>query len=315
MADEQKNRRLRNRLQNRVRGAVQRAGVRALEAARPTVRRALEVILEEPLPAQPATPVEPQARPEPQAVEPPPDVAPQQELLEPRPEREGLPLASPLEGAPPLPPDLPPGGPVGPGGDGATSLMEQLSNLTIATNEIYNRLAQMGYTEAADAIVRVPKLPTTTPTVEPVVPPPVEPPVEPPLEVPEVPEARYLLQGSNLFVPFMDPENAWFHLKKMWEDASIGSPRDPVSGEPIDDAPPYAPDAYAKGSTLDPGIQIPRSAIVSSDAFSSWANENGFAEGVAIEVDGLIAGPGRSVMPSGQSRRVKTPSTLDPDGA
>jgi hypothetical protein len=311
MPEDPKSRRLRDRLQRRVRGAVERAGVRALEAARPTVRRALEVILEEPLPARPAEPVAPpESSPAPE-VPPRVQVPLERELREPLGEIEGRTRAAPLDGAPPLPPDMPPGGPVGPSGDAATPLMEQLSHLTIATNEIYNRLVAMGHQDAADAIVRVPKMPTVTPEpIEPV--PPVEAPEEPPQEIPEVPEARYLLQGSNLFVPYMDPENAWFHLKQMWEEASIGSPRDPVSGEPLDDTPPYAPDAYAKGSTLDPGIQVPRHAISSAESFTEWANENGFGSGVAIEVDGLIAGPGRSVMPSGRSRRVKVPSTITP---
>jgi hypothetical protein len=294
---------------------VERAGVRALEAAKPAVRRALEVILEEPLAAQPAAPREGPEAPPTGSVPPTTPLHPPADVV---PEREPAPgavEATPLEGSPPLPPgEPPPGGPVGPGGDAAPQLMEQLSHLTVATNEIYNRLVELGYKDAAEAIVRVPLAPVIPPE-EPAVPlPPVEPPIEIPEEPPTEPEGRYLLQGSNLFVPFMDPLNAWHRLKTMWEEASIGSPRDPVTGEPLDDAPPYAPDAYAKGSTLDPGVQIPRQAIVSADAFSQWAQNNGFSSGVAIEVDGLIAGPGRSVMSGGKSRRVKVPSTIGPQG-
>ena len=213
MPEDPKNSRLRNRLQRRVRGAVERAGVRALEAARPTVRRALEVILEEPLPARPAEPTVAPEPPAPREAPPRAEVPEQRDIREPLQEVEGRAGATPLEGAPPLPPDLPPGGPVGPGGDAATPLMQQLSHLTIATNEIYNRLVELGYQDAADAIVRVPKMPTVAPEVAVEPPPPVEPPEEPPPEVPEIPEARYLLQGSNLFGSLYGPRECLVPLE------------------------------------------------------------------------------------------------------
>jgi len=202
--------------------------------------------------------------------------------------------------------------------------MQQLSNLTLATNQIYSRLVDLGYTEAAQAIVGVPPspLPETPPVEgpppEPVVPtappePPIPPapPEVPPQEPPARPSERYLLAGSSIHIPMMAPMAAFHTLLENWERAKIGSPR--RDGVPTDIVPRYAPDATVRGSALDPGMQIPGWAVrdPSGETFVKWATDNGYGKGLSIEVDGLIARPGRDITSGSTQRPQWTPPPSD----
>jgi len=224
-----------------------------------------------------------------------------------------------LQGEPPTAPPSP----AAPAGD-AVELLGQLANLTLATNEIVHRLRKMGYTDAADAVLGVPRTPPaptprpelppvapgvpTAPAVSPELPappspappaPPQEPPPEPPEPdlpepEPERPGKRYSLRGSNIYIPHLVPDDAFDTLLSEWDRARIG-----LKGDDPDAAiPPYAPDAIARGNSADPGMQIPPGALRSRSAFLEWANENGYGEGMSIVVDGLIAMPGRTVIAS-----------------
>jgi len=262
-------------------------------------------------PAQPVRPTPPPAPPSPSSE--PPRPAP----------------AVPAAGLVP-PPTSPPSGPRGPSapagpvGSDAAQLLHQLSNLAIATADITKRLNDLGYGQSAQAIVGVPPIPETLevpppeasepvpspqaplpPPPPPEPPPPPSPPHVPPSEPPASPTERYLLAGSSIFIPFLDPETAFHTLAAEWSRAMIGSPR--PGGVPVGVRPMYAPDAFVRGSALDPGVQIPAKATRSAEAFVEWAKENGYEKGLSIEVDGLLAPPGRAsivneVQPDGSTR-------------
>jgi hypothetical protein len=207
----------------------------------------------------------------------------------------------------------------------AANLLGQLSDLTLATNEIVRRLTEMGHIQAAQAVLGIPDLPSaapqapppepapgvptaptaptapTVPTAPPMPPAPDGPgeeppkePVEPPDDGPERPGKRYPLRGSNIYIPHVDPESAFDTLLSEWDRARIGLKSD----APNQAIPPYAPDAVARGNNADPGLQIPPAALRSKGSFLEWAKGNGYGEGMSIVVDGLIAMPGRTVIVS-----------------
>lgn len=115
--------------------------------------------------------------------------------------------------------------------------------------------------------------------------PPEDEPFEPKKETPSP-----WLRGSSIHIPFVDPEGAFLALIDVWQTARIGMRTD-------EDGPTkYNPNAYAKGSPVDPGLRIPGYALRSADAFERWAQQNGFGEGLSITIDGMVAAPGRSVI-------------------
>jgi len=196
---------------------------------------------------------------------------------------------------------------------------------------IIERLRELGMEQAAAAILGIPELPELSP-VEPTPglpepgklpePPefsqaPPEAPVKPPTkeqkkpaeqqeeeEIAQLPSAdqgdkRYPLSGSSILIPFdTDPATVFELLLETWRRASPGSRRDPDTGRALDARPPFAPDAVAIGSDVDPGMQIPQEALVSPAAFVRWADSNGYQDGLAVEIDGLIAKPGRPILPT-----------------
>jgi hypothetical protein len=98
------------------------------------------------------------------------------------------------------------------------------------------------------------------------------------------------LRGSSIHVPFVDPEGAFLALIDVWQTSRIGMRSD--EGGPTK----YNPNAYAKGSPVDPGLRIPGYALRSAEAFERWAQQNGFSGGLSITIDGMVAAPGRSVI-------------------
>jgi hypothetical protein len=224
--------------------------------------------------------------------------------------------AKPAKPAEPKPPPLPPmeqPPPVQGGRGDAESLMEQLSALSTATNEIYKRLSKMGYKEAAEAIVAIkPLAPQAPPAVPapPVVPqpqleepPPQAPPALPKQQLPKPQRRTPDLKGSNMYIDWMPPGQAYRVLEYEWRRASIGSKRDD-QGNPVDPLPPFAPRAIATGSPMDPGVQIPPGVLRSEGAFVAWANDHGFDQGLSIEIDGIIPRAGRSIISAADRPRI-----------
>ena len=76
-------------------------------------------------------------------------------------------------------------------------------------------------------------------------------------------------------------------LQKEWKRLAIGVKR--KDGVPVGDS-PFAPRAYARSSTLTVPKKIPMYAFSNPDAFAIWAEDNGFGDGLALEVDGFIYG-------------------------
>jgi hypothetical protein len=110
-------------------------------------------------------------------------------------------------------------------------------------------------------------------------------------------------------------------LTQTWKDAAIGSERvrDPLGRVdsqgyalmvPKDPIPPYAPDAIIRAGILDPGLRIPRRALTSEKAFVAWATENGFSTGASIEIEGLLAAPGRPIVSAIERKRTWIPVKL-----
>lgn len=191
------------------------------------------------------------------------------------------------------------------------------------TNDIYRRLQQLGYMEAARAVLGAqpeppaPLPPLPSPGALPAGPPSIppfspgvgeeeeeeEPEPEPQRQAPETGEERYFLQGTGIAIGFhSDLLDAFGALNDLWKRASIGSLRNP-DGTPKDPNPRYAPDAIVRGTAVDPGVRVPWEVWKSSDRFVDWCKVNGYEKGVSIEIDGLVAPPGRTVGPVGASPR------------
>jgi hypothetical protein len=193
-------------------------------------------------------------------------------------------------------------------------LLQQLSSLQAATSNLVQRLRELGYEDAASAILGTPAAPRPRPPKPPPAPPP-PPPILPP-EVPpqqqepeeqepeeqEVPEEyrppRYMLNGPAIRIPWFPPEEAFDRFNAIWDRIGIGGPRDPDDPtRGLDIAARYAADAVAIGSAMDPGVRIPLRAMRSREAFVGWARENGYGPGLSIVVDGILPKGGNVVGP------------------
>ena len=185
--------------------------------------------------------------------------------------------------------------------------------------ELVTRLNELGAGRAAQAIVGGPiEPPPAPPATEP---PEPEPGVEPEeLEEPEeqeeveeqpLPKVQkdYPLNGSPMHIAYMNASDAYKVMKREWERAKIGSPREKVgvdaSGRPImeptDAFPRYAPGAVARGSSLHDGIKIPNEVMISEAAFVAWAEEQGMPA-LSIQIDSIKAPPGRNITSSRGNR-------------
>lgn len=311
----------RDRVRARAREAARRATQGIADAARKGIRRVFTRPEPEPAPRPEPVPSKPPRRP-PQAAAPPPRKRSPQQL--PKPPRK-LPLPVPprseVDDGEPSQGQLP---------QQVKSLAAQLDALRKNEMEILQRLRELGYERVADAVSGVPEppqagavppsedlpeLPTppegAVPPAPPSLPqaptpqrPPKPSPDEQDREIDQLPpaeqrERRYPLSGSSIQIPFdSDPATVFDLLSETWRRASPGSRRDPQTHEPLDATPPYAPDAVAIGTPLDPGTQIPPSAMVSRGAFVRWCKQSGYGEGLSVEVDGLMARPGRVILPA-----------------
>lgn len=189
------------------------------------------------------------------------------------------------------------------------------------TNDIFRRLQQLGYAEAARAVLGAqPEPPAAPPPMPKPAAPPAGPPSvfpapstpgeeeeeeepEPQRQAPETGEERYFLQGTGIAIGFHSDLHAAFGaLNDLWTRASIGSLRNP-DGTPKDPAPRYAPDAIVRGTAVDPGTRVPWEVWKNADRFVGWCESNGYGKGVSIEIDGLVAPPGRTIGPVGASAR------------
>lgn len=280
-------------------------------------------------PPAPPTPTRPAVTPRP-PLEPRPPVAP----ISTRPtagvpeiQRPVAPAGPPPVRTRPSPPPAPraPGWEVEVAPDPARAepavLIQQLSSLQAATSNLVQRLRELGYEDAASAILgtpvpppppreqrppRIPEPPPAPPPPPPILPPEVPPqqqePEEQEPEEQEVPEEyrppRYLLNGPAIRIPWFPPEEAFDRFNAVWDRVGIGGPRDPDDPtRGLDAAARYAADAVAVGSAMDPGVRIPLTALRSKDAFVSWAKEKGYGPGLSIVVDGLLPKGGQPISP------------------
>lgn len=208
-------------------------------------------------------------------------------------------------------------------------LVGQLASIQALQNDLVQRLVSLGYSDVAKAVLGVPEIPQPLPAPLPPAPPepprppelPPAPPVslpplppepqipgmqqEPPEEPPEEqeeperpPEKRYLLAGPAIRIGYFPPEGAWDQFARLWTRMNIGTRRDPDDrSRGLEPGASFGADAIARGSPMDPGVRIPTSAFRSRDAFMSWANANGYRDGLSITIDGLTAAPGVVIGP------------------
>jgi len=315
----------RDRVRARVRAGARDAARRAVQNIADAARRGLRRVFVQPEPeAEPLRPSPPQRpqRPEPpqRAELPEPGSAPSPPPRRRPPQRSELPEPPTPESTRDLSEQE---------RAQAHELLGQLQEL----RGIVERLRQLGYEEAAQAVMGVPDeykpgrvpategmpepgtLPEAPEPAEPATPPeaPALPPQRPPREpaqqqddeeIDQLPpadqgERRYPLSGSSILIPYdKDPATVFDLLVETWGRASPGSRRDPETGLPLDARPPFAPDAVAIGSDVDPGKQIPQEALINRSAFARWCQQEGYGDGLAVEIDGLVAKPGRPILPA-----------------
>ena len=192
------------------------------------------------------------------------------------------------------------------------ALLQELSSLQAATSSLVERLRELGYLDAAQAILGTPVAPKPPKEEKPpgLPPLPPEPPIEPPpQEQEEEPEEeeekpeeyrppRYLLNGPAIRIPWFPPEEAYSTFATVWDRISIGGKRDPTDpSRGLEGIARYGADAIARGSPMDPGKRIPLSALVSKRSFTTWAKQNGYEDGLSIIVDGLLPEGGKPIGP------------------
>ena len=147
-------------------------------------------------------------------------------------------------------------------------------------------------------------------------------------QLPQLPDGGSpVLQGSPIQIPyFSDLEDLFNATIETWNRAGIGSPRAPAKpgevdslgrplGRPLDSLPPFAPKAVIKGTTLDPGVLVPATALRSVTSFKNWAESNGFDGGGSIMIDGLIAPPGGPRLSGRRSWSPPATSSVDDRGS
>jgi hypothetical protein len=195
-----------------------------------------------------------------------------------------------------------------------SELLQELSSLQAATTGLVERLRELGYLDAAQAILGTPAAPKPPPEGPPPAPPPPPPPEPPPEqqepeeqepeeeEEEERPEEyrppRYLLNGPAIRIPWFPPEEAFTTFANLWDRISIGGKRDPSDPtRGIEGIARYGADAIARGSPMDPGKRIPLDALASKRAFAAWAKKNGYEDGLSIIVDGLLPEGGKPIGP------------------
>ena len=191
-------------------------------------------------------------------------------------------------------------------------LLQELSTLQAATASLVERLRALGYLDAAQAVLGTPAAPKPTPEGRPPTPPPPPPPILPPEPEPQEPEEqeeeeeepeeyrppRYLLNGPAIRIPWFPPDEAFTTFATVWDRISIGGKRDPSDPtRGIEGIARYGADAIARGSPMDPGKRIPLSALGSKRAFTNWAKQNGYEDGLSIIVDGLLPEGGKPIGP------------------
>ena len=109
---------------------------------------------------------------------------------------------------------------------------------------------------------------------------------------------RYLLNGPAIRIPWFPPDEAFTTFATVWDRISIGGKRDPSDPtRGIEGIARYGADAIARGSPMDPGKRIPLSALGSKRAFTNWAKQNGYEDGLSIIVDGLLPEGGKPIGP------------------
>lgn len=191
-------------------------------------------------------------------------------------------------------------------------LLQELSTLQAATASLVERLRALGYLDAAQAVLGTPSAPKPPPEGRPPAPPPPPPPILPPEPEPQEPEEqeeeeeepeeyrppRYLLNGPAIRIPWFPPDEAFTTFATVWDRISIGGKRDPSDPtRGIEGIARYGADAIARGSPMDPGKRIPLSALGSKRAFTNWAKQNGYEDGLSIIVDGLLPEGGKPIGP------------------
>jgi hypothetical protein len=191
-------------------------------------------------------------------------------------------------------------------------LLQELSTLQAATASLVERLRALGYLDAAQAVLGTPAAPKPPPEGRPPTPPPPPPPILPPEPEPQEPEEqeeeeeepeeyrppRYLLNGPAIRIPWFPPDEAFTTFATVWDRISIGGKRDPSDPtRGIEGIARYGADAIARGSPMDPGKRIPLSALGSKRAFTNWAKQNGYEDGLSIIVDGLLPEGGKPIGP------------------
>ena len=112
-----------------------------------------------------------------------------------------------------------------------------------------------------------------------------------------IPEHRdiseYDWDRKDVNLPYEDPEEMWKTVKKKWEELSIGvtSEQKERGGRSR-----FAPRMIARGSSVDPGVKVPRWALVNQHSFKTWCSETGLAKGLSLTMTGIYTGPGMASM-------------------
>jgi hypothetical protein len=101
-------------------------------------------------------------------------------------------------------------------------------------------------------------------------------------------DSEYDWNRKPVYIGFReDPTEAFDKLVELWQKLSIGVKR--RDGLPVGKS-PFAPRAHARSSDISRTVKIPLYAFSSPEAFKIWSEDNGFKDGLSIEIDGIIYG-------------------------
>ena len=101
-------------------------------------------------------------------------------------------------------------------------------------------------------------------------------------------QQEYDFDSDPVLIGFLPIDEAYKKLNDQWEEMGIGVKRGP-DGKPVKNS-PFAPRLKVRGNSVGLPVQVPTYALLGEQAFRIWAEDNGFENGVSMQIDGFIKG-------------------------
>ena len=101
-------------------------------------------------------------------------------------------------------------------------------------------------------------------------------------------QQEYDFDSDPVLIRFLPVDEAWDELNSQWQEMGIGVKRG-ADGKPVGNS-PFAPRLKVRGNNVGLPVQVPTYALLGEQAFKIWAEDNGFEDGLSMQIDGFIKG-------------------------